>query len=300
MNRLSDNLRGALFMTAAMLAFLSNDSFMKAMSDQLPLLQAITVRGLGTTVLLLILTGFTGGLRLDLSRRDWALVGLRTVTEAAAAYFFIAALFHMPIANATAILQALPLAVTLAGALFLREPVGWRRLAAIVIGFAGVLLIVQPGPEGFNVYAIHALISVAAVTVRDLATRRLSPGVPSMTVAVVTAAGVTAFAGLGSLGQGWVAMDGGLALQMCGAVGFVILGYLFSIRTMRTGEIAFVAPFRYTSLLFSLIAGILVFGEWPTATMLAGSAVVVATGLFTLYRETRVKRPDPAAALRVR
>lgn len=292
---LTDNMRGALLMMACMLAFLINDSCLKALSDEVPLMQAITLRGMATTAILIGIGLAWGGLQLRLPRRDWGRIALRTAAEVAAAYFFISALYHMPIANATAILQALPLAVTLAAALFLGEPVGWKRLTAIGIGFLGVMLIIRPGPEGFNTYSIYALISVVAVVVRDIATRGLSRQVPSMTVAVATGAGVTAFGLAGSTVVDWVPMSSLAMWQMAGAVVFVILGYLTSILTIRTGEIGFVAPFRYSSLVFALISGLVVFGEWPDGVTLAGCAIVVATGLFTLYRERRVR---PVAAVR--
>ena len=295
----SDNLKGALFMTAAMLTFLVNDSLMKASSDEVPLMQAIAVRGVGTTLLLAVVCLALGGVRLRMPRRDAWKVAARTVAEAASAGLYIAALFHLPLANATAILQALPLTVTLAGALFLREPVGWRRLSAILLGFVGVLLIVRPGPDGFNHYALLAILSVGAVTVRDVVTRSLGPAVPSLTVALAAAVGVMLFGFAGTAGTPWVPLGLKAGLQLSGAAGAIILGYLFSIRAMRVGEIGAVTPFRYTSLLFALVSGLVVFGDWPDPLTLLGAGIVVATGLFTLYRERRRGRADPVP-LRVR
>jgi S-adenosylmethionine uptake transporter len=300
MPALTDNLKGAGLMMCSMLAFLINDSCMKALSDEWPLMQAITIRGLGTSLILLGYAALAGGLRLRLPRRDWARIVIRSAAEVAAAYFFISALYNMPIANATAILQALPLAVTLAAALFFGEAVGWRRLTAIGVGFVGVMLIVRPGPEGFNLYSIYALISVVAVVVRDIATRGLSREVPSLTVAVTAGIGITLFGLAGSMAVEWMPVSRLAALQLAGSVVFVILGYITSILTMRVGEIGFTAQFRYTSLVFALISGLLVFGEWPDGITLLGCAIVVATGLFTLYRERGVRRPIGPAPLRPR
>lgn len=290
MVEISDNSRGALLMTGSMVAFTVNDACLKALSDELPLFQALFLRGIGTTFCLFVLTRGMGHLRFDLARRDWGLMALRTVAEAAAAWFFITALFVMPIANISAIMQAMPLSVTLAGALFLGEAVGWRRMAAIVIGFVGVLMIVQPGSEGFTIYSVYALASVACVTVRDLAARRMSSKAPSVMVALVAAVGVTLFAGVGSAFVEWQPLTLKASLQLAGAMLFVIAGYVFSVGAMRVGEIGFVAPFRYASLLAALILGAVVFGSWPNATTLAGAALVVATGLFTLYRERATRR----------
>ncbi len=300
MATVSDNTRGALLMMGSMAAFTFNDASMKALADEIPLAQAVFLRGLLTGAFMYLLARRMGSLGLDFSRRDWGLIALRTAAEIAAAYFFITALFNMPIANATAILQALPLTVTLAGALFFREAVGWRRMLAILVGLLGVLLIVQPGAEGFSVYSIYAVLAVLTVTVRDLAARRLSPGVPSLMVALVASLGVTLSFGVASLGADW-ATPGPLAwAQLAAASVFVVGGYTFSVATMRIGDVAAVTPFRYTSLLWALFLGFVVFGDWPDTLTLTGAAIVVATGTFTLLREARLARrqraPAPPAA----
>ncbi len=287
---LSDNMRGALFMAVAMAAFTFNDACLKSLSDELPLFQALFLRGIGTTGLLLILTRLMGQLHFNIARRDWNLMGIRTIAEAAAAWFFLTALFNMPLGNVSAIMQALPLTITLAGALFLGEAVGWKRLIAILIGFVGVLLIVQPGGDGFTHFSVFALLSMLCVTVRDLAARRMTRSVPSVMVATVAAAGVMVFAGVGSLTVDWQPLTPLASMQLLGAMLFVIGGYIASVAAMRVGEIGFVAPFRYTSLLVALILGYLVFGDWPNALTLWGAAIVVATGLFTLYRERQLRR----------
>lgn len=281
----TDNARGAILMSAAMAAFTVNDTFMKALSADLPLFQAIFLRGLGATACLALWASTTGAFRVPAARADWGRVGIRGLAEIGAAWFFILALFNLPLANVTAILQALPLTVTLAAALFMGEKVGWRRFTAIGIGFGGVLLIVRPGPEGFNIYALSALAAVACVTLRDLVTRRLTPAMPSLLVAACVSGMVTAFAGLASATETWAPLPTDVVLRLAGAAGFVILGYVFSVGSMRVGEIGAVAPFRYTSLIWALILGLVVFGEWPDGLTLLGAAIVAATGLYTLWRE---------------
>jgi S-adenosylmethionine uptake transporter len=291
---LSDNMRGAVLMTLGMAAFTANDACMKALSEHLPFWQAVFLRGLAVCTVMGAGVVLLGQVRLRWPARVWGLIGLRALGEVGAAYFFITALFHMPLANATAILQALPLAVTLAGAVLFRERVGWRRWLAIAVGFTGVMLIVRPGAEGFTVYSVYALISVLAVTLRDLVTRRLPRDVPGSMVALTGAVAVTVFGGTGAVVTDWVPVTGQAALLLAGAIVFVLVGYLLSVTVMRTGEIGFVAPFRYTSLVWSLILGFLAFSEFPDGVTLIGGAIVVATGLFTLYRE-RVRGRRAAA-----
>ncbi len=286
---LSDNMRGAGLMVIAMAAFTFNDVAMKTLSGQLPLFQAIFLRGVLTTLWLYLLGRALGGLRFGLSRRDWGAIGLRSFCEGAATFLFLTALFHAPIANVTAILQALPLTVALGAALFLGEPLGWRRLVAILVGLIGVLIIVRPGAEGFTVWSLYALAAVGFVTIRDLSVRRLSGDAPSLTVALVGAVSITIAAGILSAFTGWVALGAAQIAPIVIASLFILAGYLSSVMTMRQGEIGFIAPFRYTGILWALLLGWLVFGEWPDNLTLLGAAIVVAMGLFTLWRERKAR-----------
>ncbi len=287
---MTDNARAALLMMSAMAAFTLNDTFMKLLSGQMPLFQILFLRGIGAILGFAIIARVMGGLSLRLARGDRLLVLLRTVGEIGAAYFFVTALFNMPLANVNAIMQALPLTVTLAAALFLKERVGWRRLTAILIGFMGVLLIVRPGPDGLNTYALLALASVACVTLRDLSTRRLPVRVPSLTIALAGAVGVTAFAGVGSIWEEWARPEARDWTYLAGSSVFVVAGYILSVGAMRGGDLGFVAPFRYMGLLWALVLGFAVFGEWPDPVTMLGAGLIVGTGLFTLYRE-RARRP---------
>lgn len=301
---ISDNIRGALFMMGSMTAFTLNDVCMKSLSGEVPLFQALMLRSVPVMLFLGFMAWRSGGLRAQFARKDQLLIAVRSVAELGSAYFFISALYHMPIADVTAILQALPLTVTLAGALFLGEAVGWKRLLAILVGFIGVILILQPpflfGDDGgFSVYSIYVLLAVACVTIRDLCARRISSSVPSMTIALAAAFGVFLIGGVGSLTEQWHPLSATSAMWLGGASFFVIGGYIFSVSAMRFGEIGFVAPFRYTSLIVALLLGLFVFGDWPDEVTLLGSAIVVATGLFTLYRE-RVAAKRRGKAVRQR
>lgn len=288
--QISDNMRGAALMTGSMVAFTVNDAFMKSLSGDIPLFQAVFLRGIGTVGFLLVLAYVMGQLRFKHSRKDWLLIGLRSLSEIAGTVFFLTALFHMPIANVTAVLQALPLTVSLAAAVFLGEALGWRRLLAILVGFVGVFLIVRPGGDGFSIYSIYALGAVVCVTVRDLAARRMSRRVPSIMVALMAAVTVTSAGALVTMTQAWVPVAQGTAMQLGGAMLFIVFGYVFSVAAMRVGDIGFVAPFRYSGLIAALILGWLVFGDWPMSMTLTGAGIVVATGLFTLYRERQLNQ----------
>ena len=288
--QLSDNMRGAALMVSSMVAFTINDAFLKAVLDEIPLFQAMFLRGIGTVACLIFLTHLLGQLKVDFGGRNWGLVVLRSAAEVAGSFFFLTALLHMPLANVTAVLQALPLTISLAGAVFLGEVIGWRRMLAILIGFAGVFLIVRPGSDGFSVYSVYALGAVACVTLRDLIVRRLPAQVPSMMIGLVAAVSVMVFGGVGSVTEPWAPLTGLAALQLIGAIIAIMFGYVFSVAAMRSGELGFVAPFRYAGLIAALMIGWAVFAEWPSALTLIGAAIVVGTGFFTLYRERRLQR----------
>lgn len=288
MAEISDNSRGALLMTASLAAFTINDTFVKSLADELPLMQTVFLRGMGAGPLLAALAWSRGALKLRMPRRDAVLLVLRSLSEALAALFFLTALYNMPLANATAILQATPLLVTLAGVVLFGETIGAWRMSAVVAGFCGVLLIVQPGGDGFTLYSLWALASVFAAVARDVITRKMSGALPSLTVATVTAFVVGATAGLLALFEPWVPVTAPTALTLSGSVAAILFAYLLSVMAVRVGDMGFVAPFRYTGLVWALVLGLVVFGDFPGPLTLAGSALVIAAGLFTYLRERRL------------
>lgn len=288
-NTQRDNLRGSAMMCASMAGFTVNDAFMKVVLQALPFYQALFLRAVIVGVLLVVFAKAFGGMDLRLPKRDGWIVFTRTVAEVASAFLFLNALTHMPLANASAIMQALPLTVALAGALFFKEPLGWRRLAAILAGFFGVMLIVRPGAD-FDFYSLYALGAVMAVTVRDLASRQLSPHVSSLPVSFYATLGNAGFGAaiflFGGTGTApWVAISAMQAFLLFGASVSILFGYIFAVSAMRIGALAIVTPFRYTSILFALLLGLVVFGEWPDFLTLIGGGIVVFSGIFTLYRE---------------
>ena len=275
-------------MMASMACFTLNDAMLKLTLGAIPLFQLLFVRSIITCGLILATRGKLGAIHFRIAGQDWILILMRASSEVVIAYFFLTALFNMPIANVTAIMQAVPLVVTLASALILREAVGWRRMLAVGVGFVGVLLIVRPGADGFNLWSLYVLIAVLGVTFRDLVTRRLSPEVPSITVTLVTAATVTVASGLASLSMPWAEISGTNALYIVASAVFILGGYFFSVQVMRTGEVSFTAPFRYSGLVWALILGWFLFSEWPSLLTMIGAVIVVGTGIFTFYRERKL------------
>lgn len=289
---LTDNIKGALLMMGSMAAFTLNDTFFKTLSGEVPLFQGIFLRGCLVVVLMTVLAFATGDLRRPIPAGDRKVIALRTLGEMGATICFLTALFHMPLANVTAILQSLPLFITLVGALLFGEQVGWRRWGAIIIGLFGVLLIVRPGGEGFDRFSLLALAAVGFVVLRDLSTRRLSPGTPSLSVALVGAVAITLMGGMVSATSDWVPLEVYHYKAIAAASLFIIFGYTLSVMVMRIGEIAVVTPFRYTAMVWAILLGYLVFGDIPGLLTLVGSAIVVGMGIYTFYRERQLARQN--------
>lgn len=279
------NARGALYMVIAMAAFTFNDALVKSVTHAMNTGQILFVRGLMTSVLVLFIARWMGALG------SWRIVlhpavALRLSAEILASLAYVSALGAMPLANTSAILQSLPLAVTLGAALFLGEKVGWRRWLAIAAGFAGVLIVIRPGPQGFSWAAIYVVASVVGAAARDLCTRKIPGDVPSIFISAVTAIAITLVGGalVAPMG-GWRPMPADVLVRLALSSALLLVGYQTIVNAMRHGEISFIAPFRYTSLLWAIAIGFLFFGDLPDLWMTVGVVIIVASGLYTFYRE---------------
>lgn len=282
-------------MSVSMVGFSMNDAITKVVSESMNMGQVMLLRGIFATLLVGLIAWQQGALRAP-RRALHPMVMLRVVSEVAATVCFLVALAQLPIANVSAILQALPLAVTMGAALVFNEPVGWRRWLAISTGFVGVLIVVKPGAEGFNSYALLVLASVFFCAIRDLATRRIPTEIPTFLVSTVTAASVavTGAAIMQPMG-GWTSPSAESVAFLAAAAALLVVGYQFIIKSMRTGDISFIAPFRYTSLLWSILLGFVIFRDIPDTAMIVGASIVIGSGLYTLYRERFVGTRRPAA-----
>ena len=283
--RLNDNFLGAALMTCCVLAYVLNDAVMKLLFLDIDFFQAIFLRSLVSLPPLLIFALRAKSLLQKYSKKNKRLIIIRILAEIGTTVTFLTALKYMPLANVTAIAQSLPLAITMAAALFLGERVGWRRWSAILIGFTGVLIIIRPGLAGFNSYSLVALASVILLTIREISTRKLDSEIPTIAVAFSTTLGITVFAALSLIGSEWVEVHITSWLLIIVAASAVTVATLLGIVAMRTGDISFVSPFRYTSLLGALGLGVLFFGEWPDAVTILGAFIIVFSGFYSLHRE---------------
>lgn len=292
-----DALKGGVYMAIAMAGFVSNDTLIKLLSPELPVGTLIFWRGVFASLILLAALSISGGLP-HLPMATSPKVLLRSLTDGIATILFITALAHMPIANLTSISHAAPLVVTALAAIFLREQVGWRRTTAILVGFAGVLLITRPSSGGIDRYALMGVGVVAGVAIRDILTRRIPSSVPALVVAFANSAIVVAAAFVLAQIEGGLEMPHGHQLLYLMAAGvFLSVGYLFMVQTLRLADISASASVRFTGVLWALLSGVMVFGEIPDRLALVGIVLIVASGIYTLHREAKLKRLKAAQTL---
>jgi drug/metabolite transporter (DMT)-like permease len=283
-----DNLRGAVLMVLAMLGFAIEDMFIKKMAGGLPTWQIIGSLGFGGAVVFALLTRLRGQALFARAFLSPAIF-LRSAGELFGTIGFMTAIALTPISSASAILQATPLAVTLGAAMFLREPVGWRRWSAILAGFFGVILVIRPGMEGFNVLSLFAVMGVVGLSLRDLMTRMVPRSISSYQLSFLGFLTLVPASILLSLfsKRDFVAPSSVILGQLTGMVLLGVVSYYAIVAAMRVGEVSFVSPFRYSRLIFALVVGVTVFDERPDGLMVLGSAIIVGSGIYSVWRERK-------------
>lgn len=285
------NLKGAALMVLSMAGFALMDMFVKLLSADLPPGQILAIMGAGGAigiVFVLMLRGEAPMTR-DMLR---GAVAVRSGFDAAASLTIVFALSLIPLSLFTTIIQANPLLVTLGAALFLAEPVGWRRWTAIAVGLLGVLIVLRPWGDGFELAALLAVAGVVFQSARDLSTRWVAARVNSLQISVMgfVAMVPTGLVAMAVTGTPAVMPEGRAFLWIAGGIGAALPAFLSIVVAMRIGEVSFVAPFRYSRIVFGLLAGMLVFGEPLDGYTLLGAAIIVASGLYTFLREARLRR----------
>lgn len=295
---MSENGRGAGAMAIAMLAFCANDALMKAMFDELPLGQAIFVRGVFGVLFGLALAWRLGALKYWRSALH-PLVLLRCAFDTLAALAFLSALTVLPLSTVIATLQATPIFATALAALALKEQVGWRRWLATLIGLIGVLIIIDPRvaqAEGALTMGLLGLAAALFAAGRDLTTRVIPAETPGLLIAISGVAAITLVgAGISWVdGERWRALDVATTGPLAVAALSVLAANYFVSAAMRRGEISFVSPFRYTIVLWAMLLSWLMFSELPTLQSLIGIAILIGAGLYTLRREQARRSPVTA------
>ncbi|MDP3863037.1 MAG: DMT family transporter [Phaeovulum sp.] len=284
------NMRGSVLMVAAMGGFALEDMFIKRTAKVLPVGEILMIFGLAGMLAFIVMALWRRERVLHPAIASWPIL-LRAIAEVAGRLGYTLAIALTPLSNASAILQATPLVVVAGAALIFGEKVGWRRWAAIGAGFLGVLIVLRPGMEGFQLASLFTVLGMLGFAGRDLATRAAAPVLSNLQL------GIYGFFMLIPTGAALLLVTGGAAMPGAPEALGLALATLFGVASywgltaaMRMGEVSVITPFRYTRLVFALVLAVLVFGERPDAPMLAGSALIIASGLYTLARARRARR----------
>ncbi|MGE3993072.1 DMT family transporter [Pseudorhodoplanes sp.] len=293
MSQHAANRRGMIALTFGMAAYTANDAFVKLVARELPFGQVLFLRGMLSVVILIAMIAVTGHLRSMVSAARPTVLW-RALFDALGTVFFIAALVNMKIADLSAVVMTAPLILTALAALVLGDRIGWRRWCAIGVGLIGTLFIVKPGVGTFDSWALAGLAAAFFSAGRDLTTRRIDPAIPSLIVGLYGTVAVTFSGAAIGLTESWTMPNIPQWTSIAIASAFLGVGTYLVVHAFRGVEIAAVAPFRYTLLIWMGIAGYVAFGEIPDRFAIAGAALIALSGLYALHREA-VRRRELAA-----
>jgi drug/metabolite transporter (DMT)-like permease len=290
LSQATSNLRGIGLMVLATAVFVTNDTFMKLATEGLPPLQVLFMRGIAGTLWALPLLFLTGAIRqIRLLADPWIL--LRSAVETAVVCLFVICLANMPIADITALGQLAPMMLLLGLALFFREPIRPNRLMLIAAGFAGAVLVAQPGAHGLSIFGILGLIQAALTGLRDMLLRKVPAGSPSLIVAFSTLIVVMIGAGAGHLVfERWETPEVRHILLLAASGLCLMIAHVAISSAYRIGEAGVVAPFYYTYAIWAVISGILVFNTVPVPLAVVGIVLILASGVSVALLDERKRR----------
>ena len=282
---MSVNLKSIIFMIIAMGCLTLTDLLIKVASQTLPIGQVMISYGVGSLIVFWALLRIKGE-SIRLSPLTNPTVVFRNIGDLIALNGMFLALVYVPLSTIGAVIQTVPILVTAAAALFLGERVGMRRASAIFVGFLGALLIIQPGAASFDITAILVLIAAIGMALRDIATKLVRENLSTLLLSFYSCF-LFIISGIVLLVINGEASVPVLANSITIAAMIVTgsLGFFFMTEAVRLGEMSVVSPFRYTRLLFSMAAGILILGEQVNASMIIGSALTILSGLYIWRRE---------------
>ncbi len=280
--------RGIVYFLVASVLFIAMDSVAKHLTGELNAVMAVWGRYVFHLVFasLIFATGRFG--RIGWTAQPGLQIGRSLLLTGATLSFFIM-LSHMPLADSVALSYVSPIILTVLGALILREKVGPRRWAAVIVGFIGAMIIIQPGFGSFHWAAPLGLVTAFCFALYAIVTRMLSGRDSSATTIFYTAlVGAVVMSAVAPFFWIWPSLEAWGFLALLGLLGAV--SHLLFIKALDHASASGLAPYGYIDLIWAGLFGIVVFGDFPGPWTLVGAAVVAASGLYIFYRERRTAR----------
>lgn len=279
-----DNRLGSLLMSATALVFAFQDGISRHLAGEYNVYMVVTIRfWFFAAFVMVVASRQSGGLRAAVATRQPLVQILRGVLLATEVCVMVLGFVKLGLVESHAVFACYPLLIAALSGPVLGERVGWRRWAAIGIGFVGILIILRPGFTVFSPYALIPLVSAFMFALYGLLTRyvarRDSAAVSFFWTGIAGAVAVTPF-GL----MYWQPMSGGDWIWMGVLCLTAALGHYLMIRALEVAEASAIQPFAYLQLVFIAILGVTVFGETLRPNVIAGAVIVVGAGLFTLWR----------------
>jgi len=281
----NQTLKAIALMIAGAALLSANDAASKYLTQSYPIGQVICLRHAATLLVIVPYIAWVSGWR---AARvvQWPGQVFRGLLFLGSAVFMVASLSVLPLSTVVAIVFASPIFVALLSLPLLNERVSAKRWLAVLIGFAGVLVIVRPGSAGFAWVLLLPVVCAFVNGLRDVVTRRLSRSETTISILLCSTV-IVMLGGLASAPFGWIAVDANSALW------FVVAGvcnagaHFLLIEALRLGEAAAVAPFRYTTLLWATLFGFMLWHEVPSAWVAIGGLLIVVGGWYSVISESR-------------
>ncbi len=279
------SLRGIAYMVLALLLLTLSDAATKWLGDTFPVWQIVCLRAIFMFIPVGLLAARTGGLA-SLRVHDRRGLSIRVFFYIGSTTLIATSMILLPLADAATLLFAGPLFVTALAPTMLGEHIGWRRWAAVMVGFIGVVIMMRPTPEAIQPLALVPIVAALFSTFRDIATRRISATESTNAIMVWSTLGLV-IVGLLTIPFGWVAV-GWVDLSLLAFAGILSgVAHILMVEAFRVAEAALVSPFKYSAVIWAVALGYFIWGTVPDQFILVGGGFVIASGLYILHRETR-------------
>ena len=277
------SLRGILCMLGGALSLTINDAMAKYLTQSYPVGQVMALRGLSIILFLITFLFFMNNLQ-ALKIFSWKGHLLRAGAMTGSTFFFITGLSLLPITDAIAIAFVAPILTTILGVIILREAVSWKRWAAIFVGFLGVIIILQPTSDAFKIAAIAPMGAAAFGAARDVITRAMSGSENSLSILFTSMLMIT-IAGFLTYPLGWSAVKPSHIWIFITSSLLVGLAQYLMIEAFRLGEVALISPFKYSSLLWATLIGLVIWNDLPSKHVVLGAFILILSGIYLLRNE---------------